>query len=62
MNQNKLKFGIKKLDFTQIRPGFLFKANQTRDLLNGIEVAFAGNLGSIFIDHLKQSTKKNKAP
>ena len=60
MNQNKLKFGIKKLDFTQIRPGFLFKANQTRDLLNGIEVAFAGNLGSIFIDHLKQSTKKNK--
>lgn len=59
LNQNKHKFGIKKLEFSQIRPGFMFKANQTRELLNGVEVAFAGNIGSIFTDHLKQS-KKNK--
>jgi len=58
LNINKLKFGIKKLDFSQIRPGFLFKANLTRELLNGIEVAFAGNIGTIFSDHLKIMNKK----
>ncbi len=60
LNPNKLKFGIKKIEFSQIRPGFLFKTNLTRELLNGIEVAFAGNIGSIFSDHLKNSTKKSK--
>ncbi len=60
LNPSKLKFGVKKIEFSQIRPGFLFKANMTRELLNGIEVAFAGNIGSIFADHLKAATKKSK--
>ena len=61
LNHQKYKFPIKSCDFKVLRPGFLFKSNTTRELLNGVEVAFGGNIGSIFCDHLKtnSNTKKN---
>lgn len=55
LDLSKNKFQVKKCDFKLLRPGFLFKANQTRELVNGIEVAFGGNIGTIFTDHLKSS-------
>jgi rRNA biogenesis protein RRP5 len=59
LNHSKYKFpiNVKSLNFKALRPGFLFKANETRDLMNGIEVAFCGNIGSIFQDH---KVKKDK--
>ena len=51
------KFPLKSLDFPHIRPGFLFKANITRELSNGKECAYGGNIGSIFIDHVHNETK-----
>ena len=53
----KHKFPLKSLDFPYIRPGFLFKANITRELSNGKECAYGGNIGSIFIDHVYNETK-----
>lgn len=53
----KHKFPLKSLDFPHIRPGFLFKANITRELSNGKECAYGGNIGSIFIDHVHNETK-----
>jgi hypothetical protein len=57
LNYNKYKFPIKSCEFKYLRPGFLFKSNITRELLNGVEVAQGGNIGSIFADHLKASKK-----
>jgi hypothetical protein len=45
---------IHDLDFKFLKPGFLFKTEVTRELLNGSEVAFGGNIGGIFIDHMKK--------
>ena len=42
----KYKFPIKSLDFSIIRPGFLFKGNVIKTLMNGIEVSFGGNIGT----------------
>lgn len=58
-NYHKYKFPIKSCEFKYLRPGFLFKSNMTRELLNGVEVAYGGNIGSIFSDHLKTNSKKN---
>ena len=57
LNVDSYKFGVKSIDFQYIRPGFLFKANVTRDLANGKEVSFGGNIGSMFIDHVKDEQK-----
>ena len=57
LNLQKYKFPIKTIEFSNIRPGFLFKGNITRNLINGNEVSFGGNLGTIFIDHIKNEKK-----
>ena len=57
LNLQKYKFPIKTIDFSNIRPGFLFKGNITRNLINGSEISFGGNLGTIFIDHIKNEKK-----
>ncbi|MFM7858274.1 MAG: hypothetical protein ACKO96_41750, partial [Flammeovirgaceae bacterium] len=54
LNQEKYKKPIKSLDYSLLKPGFLFKSNITRELQNGVEVAFGGNLGGIFIDHMRK--------
>ena len=59
MNLEKYHFPIKNLDFNFLRPGFLFKADVMRNLINGVEISFGGNLGTIFADHL-QNEKKEK--
>ena len=59
MNLDKYHFTIKSIDFNSLRPGFLFKANVMRTLVNGVEIAFGSNLGTIFADHL-QNEKKEK--
>ena len=59
MNFDKYHFPIKAIDFSLLRPGFLFKADVIRNLVNGVEVSFGTNLGTIFADHL-QSEKKEK--
>ena len=59
MNFDKYHFPIKAIDFSFLRPGFLFKADVIRTLVNGVEVSFGTNLGTIFADHL-QSEKKEK--
>ena len=57
LNLQKYKFPIKTIDFSNIRPGFLFKGNITRNLINGSEISFGGNIGTIFIDHIKNDKK-----
>ena len=57
LNYDKYKFTVKTIGFETVRPGMLFKANVTRDLTNGKEITFGGNLGTIFVDHLKDETK-----
>ena len=57
LNLQKYKFPIKTIDFSNIRPGFLFKGNITRILVNGSEISFGGNIGTIFIDHIKNEKK-----
>ena len=59
MNLDKYHFPIKTIDFSLIRPGFLFKADVIRNLVNGVEISFGSNLGTIFSDHL-QNDKKEK--
>ena len=59
MNFDKYHFPIKAIDFSLLRPGFLFKADVIRNLVNGVEVSFGTNLVTIFADHL-QSEKKEK--
>ena len=53
MNLDKYHFPIKTIDFSLIRPGFLFKADVIRNLVNGVEISFGSNLGTIFSDHLQ---------
>ena len=59
MNLDKYHFPIKTIDFNYLRPGFLFKADVMRTLVNGVEIAFGSNLGTIFSDHI-QNEKKEK--
>ena len=59
MNFDKYHFPIKNIDFNFLRPGFLFKADVIRNLINGVEISFGSNVGTIFIDHL-QNEKKEK--
>ena len=59
MNLDKYHFPIKSIDFNYLRPGFLFKADVVRNLVNGVEISFGTNLGTIFADQL-QNEKKEK--
>jgi hypothetical protein len=59
MNLDKYHFPIKTIDFNYLRPGFLFKADVMRTLVNGVEIAFGSNLGTTFSDHI-QNEKKEK--
>ena len=54
LDQEKHKKPLRLVDFSLLKPGFLFKSSITRDLQNGVEVAYGGNLGGIFIDHLRK--------
>ena len=38
---------------------FIFKADVIRNLVNGVEISFGSNVGTIFTDHL-QNDKKEK--
>ena len=58
INIEKYHFPIKSIDFNSLRPGFLFKANVIRNLTNGVEVSFGGNLGSVFIDQMTNEKKE----
>ena len=58
INLDKYHFPIKSIDFNSLRPGFLFKANVMRNLTNGVEISFGGNIGSIFIDQMPNEKKE----
>ena len=57
LNSSDNKLNIKNIDFNILKPGFLFKGNFTKKMINGTEVSFGGNLGYIFIDHIKNENK-----
>ena len=59
MNLDKYHFPIKSIDFNYLRPGFIFKADVIRNLVNGVEISFGSNIGTIFVDQL-QNEKKEK--
>ena len=58
LNLDKYHFPIKTIEFNLLRPGFLFKANVIRNLSNGIEISFGGNVGSIFVDQVPNEKKE----
>ena len=58
MNLDKYHFPIKTIDFNYLRPGFLFKADVMRTLVNGVEISFGSNLGTIFADHMHNEKKE----
>ena len=58
LNLEKYHFPIKTIDFNSLRPGFLFKANVIRNLTNGVEISFGGNIGSIFLDQMPNEKKE----
>jgi len=60
LNLDKYHFPIKSIDFNSLRPGFLFKSNTLRNLTNGIEISFGGNIGTIFTDQISQEKKRKK--
>ena len=58
INLDKYHFPIKTIDFNSLRPGFLFKANVIRNLTNGVEISFGGNIGSVFNDQMTNEKKE----
>ena len=58
MNFDKYHFPIKNIDFNSLRPGFIFKADVIRNLVNGVEISFGSNIGTIFSDHLLNDKKE----
>ena len=58
LNIDKYHFPIKSIDFNSLRPGFLFKANVIRNLINGVEISFGSNIGSVFIDQMPNEKKE----
>ena len=58
MNFDKYHFPIKNIDFSSLRPGFIFKADVIRNLVNGVEIVFGSNIGTIFSDHLLNDKKE----